>query len=70
MAKKSKKWDSWDVKSAASTLIEAQSIENDTRPGFYAAVKTALKAKVEAAAKAAMEAKVTAKLHGVFGGKK
>lgn len=62
MAKKSK-WDKWDVESAADTLIRAQSIETDSRKGFYAAVKVELKKKVEAANKAATEAKIADHLH-------
>ena len=69
MAKK-KAFDEWDVRSAADTLIQAQAIETDTRPGFYAAVKKELAKKVAAANKAASDAKITAKMHDVLGGDK
>ena len=62
MSKKNK-WDQWDVESAAGDLIKAQAIPNDSRSGFYAAVKVELKKQVEATNKAAADARITDKLH-------
>lgn len=62
-----KKFDEYDVRDAARTLIKAQEIPKDPRKGFYAAVKKELGQQAVCAEKAALEAKVTAKMHKVFG---
>jgi len=58
-ATKKDKWDEYDVRSAADTLIQAQSIKADKRKGFYAAVVKEVAKKAEAADKAAVIANQT-----------
>jgi len=61
---KKKKYDEWDIKSAADSLIRAQEIRQDKV--LYPLAKKALAAKVKAANDAARVAKVTAGLHKVL----
>lgn len=52
-------YDKYDVRSAADTLIEAQTIRTDKRKGFYEAVKKEVVKKAEAADRAAVVANQT-----------
>ncbi len=60
MATKKDKWDEYDVRHAADTLIEAQTIKVDKRKGFYDAVKKEIVKKAAAADRAAVVANVVA----------
>ena len=59
MVAKKDKYDEYDVRSAADTLIQAQAIKADKRKGFYAAVVKEVAKKAEAADKAAVIANQT-----------
>lgn len=60
MATKKDKWDEYDVRHAADTLIESQTIKVDKRKGFYDAVKKEIIKKAKAADQAAIVANIAA----------
>lgn len=60
VAIKKDKWDEYDVRHAADTLIEAQTIKVDKRKGFYDAVKKEVVKKAKAADQAAAVANTVA----------
>ena len=69
MASKNK-WDDWDAKDAARTLIRAEEIKNDKRNGFYKAVVGKLDEINKEKQAEALAAKTVSRLHKVFGRKK
>jgi hypothetical protein len=60
-------FDSWEIKDAARTLIDAEKIRNDKRKNFYSTVLKELDKQVKAAEDAAVVAKTAQKLNKTFG---